>query len=366
MRIDYLKLYNFRNYHRQKISFGSAVNVLAGHNGQGKTNVLESVFFLLTGKSHRIRREKEMIAWGEKLLYLNGDFTARNRRFQIESVCREERRAVCLNGVPCHRMSDYVGSVNVVFFTPDDLNIIKRSPQERRRFIDILICQSKPAHISALNQYNRAVRQKSALLRNLRGDNPETRALLRSWNDQMAEAGKMIIGNRAEYAAKLQKECRNIYSVIFAAEQRVDLIYFSLGRKVSPGQIPDLNDFLAERLTQEIERKTVLVGPHRDDILIDINAKPARDFASQGQQRALVLSIKLAEMEIYKNEKEEYPILLLDDVLSELDKKRRGFLLNYITAPNMQTLITMTERNEKISGADTVFYRIEAGQAHKE
>jgi DNA replication and repair protein RecF len=363
MRIDTLTLHNFRNYRRQEMNFGSAVNVLVGQNGQGKTNVLESVFFLLTGKSPRIRQEKELVTWGEKALYLCGEFTARERRVRIESVYRELRRAVRLDGVPCRRMSDYVGLINAVFFTPDDLDIVKKSPQERRRFIDFLICQSKPAHIAALNQYYKVLKQKSALLRFSRSGREETRALLQSWNEQLTAAGERIIRYRTEYAIKLQKESQAIFSVIFAADRQLELTYFCLGRRLPAETEPKLAEILAERLEQEIEKKAVLVGPHRDDLLIAVNEKPARIFASQGQQRALVLSMKLAEMEIYRKEKNEYPLLLLDDVLSELDAARRGFLLDYITAPGMQTLITMTEREEKIRAAGTVFYRIEGGQA---
>ncbi|MDR1322624.1 MAG: DNA replication/repair protein RecF [Gracilibacteraceae bacterium] len=366
MRISALTLHNFRNYRRQELVFGPAVNVLAGQNGQGKTNVLESVFFLLTGKSPRIRQEKELVTWGEDTLYLSGDFTARERRLTVECVYREPRRAVRLNGAPCRRTSDYVGLINAVLFTPDDLDIVKRSPQERRRFIDFLICQSKPAHIGALNQYHKALKQKSALLRRGRDSGGETRALLRSWNEQLTAAGTRIISHRTEYAVKLQRECQAIFSLIFAADRRVDLTYFSLGRRLPAEEPPDLAAVFAERMEQEIEKKAVLVGPHRDDILISVDAKPAKVFASQGQQRALVLSLKLAEMELCRKEKGEYPLLLLDDVLSELDAARRGFLLEYIAAPGMQTLITMTEREESISGKNAVFYRIEEGRAWRE
>jgi DNA replication and repair protein RecF len=363
MRINSLILHNFRNYRRQEMDFGPAVNVLFGRNGQGKTNVLESVFFLLTGKSQRIRQEKELVTWGEDTLYLSGDFTARERRLQIESVYRAPRRAVRLCGTPCRRASDYVGLINAVLFTPDDLDIVKGSPQGRRRFLDFLICQSKPAYIALLNQYNKALKQKSALLRRGPGGGAETRALLNGWNEQLAAAGTKIIRYRAEYTAKIKQECQMIFSLIFAADRRVELTYCSLGRRLPEEEPPDLAAVFAERMEQEIEKKAVLTGPHRDDLLLGIDGKQAQLYASQGQQRALVLSMKLAEMELCKKEKGEYPLLLLDDVLSELDRERRGFLLEYITTPGMQTLITMTEREEKVRRDGALFYRIEAGNA---
>ncbi|MDR1961709.1 MAG: DNA replication/repair protein RecF [Gracilibacteraceae bacterium] len=366
MRINSLILRNFRNYRRQELDFGPAINVLSGQNGQGKTNVLESVFFLLTGKSQRIRQEIELVTWGEDSLYLSGEFTVRERRIQIESFVRANQRAVRLNGVPCRRMSDYVGLINAVFFTPDDLEIVKKGPMERRRFIDFMICQSKPAHIAALNQYQKALKQKSALLRRTRGDDANLRALLESWNLQLAAAGTKIISHRLEYVVKLQAECQAIFSVIFSADWLVEMTYISMGRRLPKEETPDLAAIFSERMGQEIERRAVLAGPHRDDILIAVNEKPAKIFASQGQQRALVLSMKLAEMEIFRKEKEEYPLLLLDDVLSELDEKRRGFLLDYINAPGRQTLITMTERDARLKGKETVFYSVKGGRAERE
>ena len=363
MMINNLRLQNFRNYQDETISFMPGTNILIGDNGQGKTNVIEGIYYLLTGKSYRVQREQELLRWEQSEFHLHGDFLMADHKVSLESHYRDKKKMVKVNQVPCQRLSDFVGTINVVFFSPDDLVMIKGGPSERRRFLDLHIAQMRPGHVSLLNAYNKVVQQKSALLKSF-VDKSLKYSQLQLWNDQMVKLGEKIIRNRVDLTKRLQGEADYIYGNLTSQKETLKATYHALGNKNIDEAISDFPKLLNDKIDQEIDRQMVLIGPHRDDVQILLNDKPARLYASQGQQRSIVLSLKLAELELIRQEKGEYPLLLLDDVLSELDRFRRDYLMNFIESARIQTLITMTSaENHLESGA---LYYVEKGHIRRE
>lgn len=339
MEIEWLHLKNFRNYQDQEVHFRTGINVLQGQNGQGKTNVLEGIYYLLTGKSYRVHREQELARWGENEFHLYGDFIVNKRKLRLESHYREKKKVIKINQVPCKRLSEYVGTINVVFFSPDDLVMVKGGPSERRRFLDLHITQLNSRHVHLLNAYNKVIQQKNALLKRytqgIKVDHIEP------WNEQIIELGSQILRNRWEYTQLLSEKSQEIYHQLSSREEQLLMTYQPLGKNDIQEAIESFPKILEEKLPMEIERQMILVGPHRDDVLFQLNKRSARLYGSQGQQRSIVLSLKLAEIEVIHQEKGEYPLLLLDDVLSELDTFRREYLLRAIKSLK-QTIITMT------------------------
>jgi len=358
-------LRHFRNYKEQKIEFQPGINLLVGANGQGKTNVLEGVYYLITGKSYRVKLENELIYWGEKNFYLQASFHASDRLIRLESYYETGKKVMKINQLASKRLSDYVGTVNAVFFSPDDLHIIKNSPQERRRFLDLLISQIKPGHILLLNSYLKIIRQKNNLLKKEKNVSL-LRSLLQAWNEELAETGAKIIVNRWHFTQSLNQYCKSIFKSIFSPKDDMELLYLGLGKKSLEESLKIFPELLENKIDQEIEKRNVLIGPHRDDLLIELNGRSAKLFGSQGQQRSLVLCLKLAEMEIIRREKNEYPILLLDDVLSELDEFRREFLLNYIHTAGKQTVITMTGADKKMIHFEKNVFQVSNGKIWRE
>ncbi len=339
--INNFLLQNFRNYQDESIKFVPGINILVGDNGQGKTNLIEGIYYLLTGKSYRVQREKELLRWGQTEFHLCGDFYVAQRRLFLESHYRNKQKIVKVNHVPCQRLSDFVGIINVIFFSPDDLIMVKGGPLERRKFLDLHITQMLPGHVGLLNAYNRVIKQKSALLKSDR-ERSFKYSQLKIWNEQIINFGEKIILNRIELTKRLQSAAGLIYGNLTSQKETLKINYLALNNKDVHKAISDFPQLLDDKMNQEIEQRMVLIGPHRDDLQILLNAKSARLYASQGQQRSIVLSLKLAELELVRQEKGEFPLLLLDDVLSELDHFRREYLMNVIESSNIQTLITMT------------------------
>lgn len=361
--INNLRLQNFRNYQDETINFMPGTNILMGDNGQGKTNVIEGIYYLLTGKSYRVQREQELLRWEQSEFHLHGDFLMADHKVSLESHYRDKKKMVKVNQVPCQRLSDFVGTINVVFFSPDDLVMIKGGPSERRRFLDLHIAQMRPGHVSLLNAYNKVVQQKSALLKSF-VDKSLKYSQLQLWNEQMIILGEKIIRNRVDLTKRLQGEADYIYGNLTSQKETLKATYLALGNKNIDEAISDFPKLLNDKIDQEIDRQMVLIGPHRDDVQILLDDKPARLYASQGQQRSIVLSLKLAELELIRQEKGEYPLLLLDDVLSELDRFRRDYLMNFIESARIQTLITMTSAEKHLeSGA---LYYVEKGHIRRE
>ncbi|MCL1853037.1 MAG: DNA replication/repair protein RecF [Peptococcaceae bacterium] len=341
MQLYNLELRDFRNYKEEYIEFAPGVNIFIGNNGQGKSNLLEAVNYLSVGKSPRIKLQTDLIRWGCDKFLLKAACQCADRSLTMESHMNREKKVLKINGVPLKKLSEYIGTLVTVFFYPDDLNLLKKGPTERRKFIDQLISQNKPFYISMLNTYLKILKQKNNLLRQ-RGDVAALKSQLQIWNEQLFQAGSRIIENRLLYTGSLRENMAESFYYLFGENQELELIYQSCGKSDYHDIVDNFAQQLENHMDQEIEQRTALYGPHRDDILVLLNGRPARYFASQGQQRALVLSMKLSEMEIIIREKGEPPLLLLDDIFSELDEIRQDFLMNYIVAAGQQTLVSLT------------------------
>lgn len=352
-----MQLKYFRNYLDQEVKFRPGLNVLQGENGQGKTNILEGIYYLLTGKSYRVHREQELACWGQNEFHLYGDFVVYRRKLRLESHYKDKKKVIKINQVPCKKLSEYIGTINVVFFSPDDLIMVKGGPAERRRFLDLHIAQHHSRHIQLLNAYNKVMQQKNALLKRSQGG---IRSQIELWNEQILRVGSEIIKNRWEFTGLLSQKSKEIYRQISSGKEELSMEYHSLGKSDLEEALELFPKLLEEKTPLEIERKMILVGPHRDDILFKLNDRSARLYGSQGQQRSIILSTKLAELEVINQEKGEFPLLLLDDVLSELDQFRRDYLLDYVKSLK-QTIITMTSA-ETLTHRASLLLKVEKGQ----
>jgi len=357
--IKELDILHFRNLYQQKIQFSPGLNIFIGQNGQGKTNLLEAVFYLLTGKSYRVQKESELIRWGETAFKLNGLFEMNQQSIHLESIYLDKKKIIKVNGIACRRLSAFIGLINVIFFSPNDVLIVKDTPGKRRLFIDTHIIQIKPSYVGILNAYNRIIAQKNSLLRR-EANGKKIHDQLELWNEELLKYGSEILKLRHEFIFQLKDVAIKLYQQISSDSEIMDMQYTPLGYHDIHAAVEEFPVLLRKKMGAEIERQMVLVGPHRDDIEIMLNKRNSRMFASQGQQRSLILALKLAQLEVIKHEKGEYPLLLLDDVLSELDMYRRRYLIRFIEDSAIQTLMTNAiEEKDCVSGAA---YLVEQGQ----
>ena len=346
MKVKSIKLKNFRNFKDLDIEIDDVLNIFIGDNGQGKTNLLESIYLCSIGKTFRLNSENDLIKFNENSFEIeisikkDNDENIKNINF---SFSKSGKKNIKINGITLEKNSEIIGFLSNVIFTPDDLKIIKGSPNERRRFVNIDISQIKPKYKYLLRDYKKIITSRNIILKDL--NNKQNKEVLSIWNDYQVNIGSDIIEYRRNYIDKLKVYASNIYSEISNNKESFDLQY-----KCDIGNIDNLskeeikekfNNRINKYIDAEILKKISLHGPHKDDIIVRINGKDFKYFGSQGQQRSAVLAIKLAEVEIIKEEIGEYPILLLDDVLSELDNNRKKFLLDYIN--KIQTIITTTD-----------------------
>lgn len=338
MIIKSIELKNFRNYESLNLSFDEGTNILYGDNAQGKTNILEAVYISGTTKSHKGSRDKEMIHFDEQEAHLRTIVIRNKKEYQIDMHLKmNHSKGIAINQVPIKKASELFGILNMVFFSPEDLNIIKNGPAERRRFLDLELCQLDKIYFSDLSNYNRILNQRNKLLKDM-VYRPDLADTLPVWNMQLAESGKRIIRRRRKFIGELNEIVGEIHYRISGEREKLNLSYD-----------PNVDDiFFEDELNRAKERDIKLcqtsVGPHRDDMLFSINDVDIRKFGSQGQQRTSALSLKLSEIELVKESIHEAPILLLDDVLSELDSNRQNYLLNNIC--DTQTIITCTGLDE--------------------
>lgn len=345
MHIEQLKLKNYRNYDELDLTFENKVNVIIGENAQGKTNLMEAIYLLAFTKSHRTSREKELIRWDEKYAKIEGRITKRNRQFPLEVIFSTKGKKAKLNHIEQQRLSDYIGMLNVVMFAPEDLTLVKGSPQVRRRFIDMELGQIQPKYIYHLSQYQKILRQRNHLLKQLQRKAIQDDVMLQVLTDQLIEHAAAILERRFIFLKLLKKWASPIHYGISRELEQLDISY-----SPSIEVLEDENREKIESIYQkqfhkikekEIERGTTLIGPHRDDLIFYVNNRNVQIYGSQGQQRTTALSVKLAEIELIYNEIGEYPVLLLDDVLSELDDFRQSHLLNTIQG-KVQTFVSTT------------------------
>ena len=340
MIIKSIELRNFRNYETLNISFDQGTNILYGDNAQGKTNILEAAYMSGTTKSHKGSKDKEMVRFGFEEAHIRTIVEKNDKEFQIDMHLKNRgAKGVAINRLPIKKASDLFGILNIVFFSPEDLNIIKNGPAERRRFIDSELCQLDKLYLSDLTKYNKILNQRNKLLKDIyfRPDLLET---LPVWDEQLVDCGKRIIKRRKEFIEDLNEIIYDIHFKISGGKEELILKY--------EPNIDDIffEDELSRAKNKDMKLCMTSVGPHRDDMLFSIGEVDIRKFGSQGQQRTSALSLKLSEIELVKRTIHDTPVLLLDDVLSELDSNRQNYLLNSIS--DIQTLITCTGLDEFI------------------
>ncbi len=357
MRIKNLKLKNFRNYADESIDFKDGLNVIFGRNAQGKTNCAEAVFYLCTGSSPRCRRDKQLIRHGCDFAEISAVAEGMYGETEISAKITENSREVKINGNKITRNADILGNIYSVFFSPHELRLIQDGPDERRRFLNVSISQlSRPYYIS-LMRYNKILEQRNNLLKDR--DLSMVYETLPVWDEQLCKYAAVIASKRAEFAAMLSPIASEIHSELTDGAEKLEIS----PEKKYKGDEKQLSERLFSELAANYDRDIRLgftaSGPHRDDLDILIDGVDAKTFASQGQTRTAALSIKLAEVEIFKKTSGEYPVLILDDVMSELDLPRRKKLVN--RTHGLQTLLTCTHAERVLYGKEVNKIRIENG-----
>lgn len=334
MKIKQLKLKNYRNYDLLELDFDPSTNILYGDNAQGKTNILESIYMCGTTKSHRGTKDRDMIRFGQEEAHIEAVIDKKGVPFEIDIHLKNNSpKGVAINKMPIRRAIELFGIVNIVFFSPEDLNIIKNGPSERRKFIDLELSQLDKVYLSDLTNYNRIVNQRNKLLKDVY-DRKDLMETLDIWDLQLVNYGKKIIDRRNKFIVELNEIVGKVHEQLTGGKEHLQIYY-----EPSVSSM-DFETNLIKNREKDIRMKSTSVGPHRDDICFMADGLDIRKFGSQGQQRTAALSLKLSEIEIVKKVINDTPILLLDDVLSELDKHRQNYLLDSIS--DIQTLITCT------------------------
>ena len=352
MHIDNLSLSNFRNYEYENFSFSPNTNIIYGLNGQGKTNVIEALYFFCSGKSYRTNKENEIIKFGKEEAKININFFD-DKRENISEIIINTKKIVKINGLPITKLSEIIGMINFVIFTPDMLNIVKEGPSMRRQFVDVLTSQLKPYYFKNLMSYYKVLFHRNNILKS---NNKKMLSTIDVWNEKLADYGTVVCKYRNNII-KLLNENFDILDGINKNE-KIEFKYISSIKEEFENKEFFLKQ-LEKEYEKEIEKGITLIGPHRDDIDILMNEKSIKKYGSQGQIRTCVLKLKLAECEIIKKELGRNPILLLDDILSELDEKRKSYFINKIK--DKQIFITCTEK-EKITTENVKYFKINNGK----
>lgn len=368
MHIKNLRLRNFRNYKHLDIAFTDTFNVIYGNNAQGKTNIIEAIFLCASGRSHRTSRDDELVKYDSAGFEVNLQLKKKEFDeeigivFNTERIASEKRKKICVNEIPLKKIGDLMGHLNAVIFSPEDLLIIKQGPSERRRFIDITLSQLRPTYFYDLQKYSRILFQRNTLLKKISfqrklGDT------LGVWNKHLVKTGSRIVKARMNFVCRLNSLAEARHGKLTNNDERLELLYdpsFEIAPGSTDGEIEELFCKALKEVNEiELRRGTSCVGPHRDDMHIVLNGDRAKVYGSQGQQRTAVLSMKLAEIDLMQEESGEFPVLLLDDVLSELDDRRKEFLLESIGG--LQTFITCTDRKFFNIGSGAAFFYVENG-----
>ena len=352
MWINEIKLSNFRNYNYQEIKLHENINVFYGENAQGKTNIIESIFLSSIGKSFRTNNEKELIRFGEEKAVSEIYFQKSDRDGKIKIEINDKKN-IYLNGIKLKKLSELLGNINIVIFTPDDINILKDGPKMRRRFLDIMISQLRPNYVYFLNMYAKTLEQRNIYLKQIKFErkNPE---LLDVWDSKLSEYGEKIYIYRKEFMEKIENKIENIHNNITSNNEKIVLNYVS--------DFDTKEKFykdLKENRINDINRGITTKGIHRDDFKVFLNDKDVSIYGSQGQNRTVVLSLKMSELEVIKDEIGENPILLLDDFMSELDSERRKNFLNNIG--DTQVFVTCTDKLD-IENLNFYMYNVKDGK----
>lgn len=366
MIVQSLSLADFRNYGLQTIEFSRGVNIFYGDNAQGKTNILEAIYLCSTNKSYRGSRDRDMIRFGCEEAHLKLIGEKREIPYRIDMHLKKNKsKGIAVNSVPIRKASELLGLLHVVFFSPEDLQLIKNGPSERRRFLDMELCQLDKIYMQQLAGYNRCLVQRNTLLKEA-GIRPDSLATLDVWDKQLCECGRQVIRRRAQFVQEIVPYIRDIHKRLSGEREELDISY-------EPNVEENMFEPVLEKnRDRDLRMKQTMTGPHRDDIRFLVKRQGSdqttdiRTFGSQGQQRTAALSVKMAEIELVKQKTGDTPVLLLDDVLSELDSSRQTYLLDGIR--DIQTMITCTGLDDLVSHRfhmDRIF-RVENGIVKQE
>lgn len=338
MYISTLKLDHFRNYDSLDLEFSSGTNLFYGDNAQGKTNILEAVYFCGTTRSHRTSRDSELILFGNEEAHLRMEMKKTTIDYRIDMHLKAGKsKGIAINGVSIRKAQELIGLGHFIFFSPEDLGIIKNSPSERRRFLDMELCQLDRVYVSSLASYNKVLQQRNRLLKDLSA-RPQDMETLDVWDEQLVKYGFVLIQARESFVSRLREIILPIHRKLSGGREEIEVGY------EKNTDISGFADGVKRCRDKDLYLKTTGCGPHRDDLSFLVNGIDIRKFGSQGQQRSAALSLKLAEIELVKESTKDLPILLLDDVLSELDTGRQHCLLDSIGS--IQTFITCTGLEE--------------------
>jgi DNA replication and repair protein RecF len=339
MILKEIKLNNFRNYSEQSISFDEKVNVIFGKNGQGKSNLLEGINLLSMGKSFRTPRVSEMIRFGESFFRVSGVFEKRGRDLSLEVMMSLEEKRFKIDGNQCFKNADLLENAYIVVFSPEDLAVVKEEPEKRRRFIDREIFQIRPLYYKDLSKYKKSLIQRNAVMK----DEFINEYMLEAWDENLINYGSRVMIERNRFIDKLKRVSSQIHSALTGGNEKLEIVYESSIK--ASDNLEEQKSIYAAKIREfrekDIARTSTSRGPHKDDLKIYLNETDVRNYGSQGQQRTAALSLKLAEIQIIKDETGEDAIVLLDDVLSELDNERQYFLINSFS--NNQIFISTAE-----------------------
>ena len=343
MKLTELNLHHFRNYDEAQVEFSPQINVLIGENAQGKTNLLESIYVLAMTRSHRTNNDRELIEFGKDAAQIKGTVQRELGSLKLELDIGKHGKKAKANHLEKARLSEYLGQLNVILFAPEDLALVKGAPTVRRRFIDMEFGQVSPKYLHDLTQYRDILKQRNRYLKQLQSHEAQDQLYLEVLSEQLAAVGGAIISQRVKFLSELEGYAQELHQSITQGRENLTFEYSSAVKDASTLTEVELSEALMDLYRQnqskEIFQGTTLYGPHRDDVRFLINHKNVQTYGSQGQQRTTALSVKLAEIDLMKNQTGEYPILLLDDVLSELDGARQTHLLKTIQ-DKVQTFLT--------------------------
>ena len=337
MIVESVELKDYRNYEFLDMNFNEHVNIIYGDNAQGKTNILESIYMCSTSKSHRGSKDREIVRFGEDESHIKLNVLKHGMKYRIDMHLKKNKtKGIAVNGIPIKKAVELFGIINIVFFSPEDLNIIKNGPSERRRFMDMELSQLDKIYLSNLVNYNKVLNQRNKLLKDIAfSPSEQLMQTLDIWDMQLVKYGSLIIKGRKIFIEKINTIISDIHSRLTGGIENIKVCY-----------VPDVDvNYFEEEVRnsrqKDIKYKVTGKGPHKDDLMVEIDGRAAKSFASQGQTRTAALSLKLAAREIFQQDTGEYPVLLLDDVLSELDPRRQEFVLNRIRGG--QVFITCCE-----------------------
>lgn len=344
MYVKKISLKNYRNIERLELELKNGVNIFYGSNAQGKTNLLESIYIGATGRSHRTHKDKELIKFDKEEAHIRLEIQNDKVSDRIDiHLKKESKKGIAINNIPINKLGELFGYLNVVIFSPEDLSLIKQGPQERRKFIDMELCQINNIYYYNLSQYYKVLKQRNTLLKKI-SKNPSLKETLFVWDNQLIDFGTKIIETRQVFIEKLNAISKKIHMEITSNKEELEIKY-------KPSVLAsEFKEKLEKNIDKDILYMSTSYGPHKDDVLFFINGINARDFGSQGQQRTVSLSTKLAEINLIEDEKAILPVLLLDDVLSELDKDRQRFLIKNIK--KLQVIITCTGVEDVLKNLD--------------